>query len=327
MLRIDLLVAVLFLGYAGGADAFISPRVPTVCSTCKVSTTRCSLFFAGRGEKQQQTQEQTRLTVSDEVAQVLQSSSLQLPYVFQNIANETLTIRHLEKRDLKAVVPICVKEFGTSPKPRRFPWKDLSRKSIDKWLESVMFGPLVGMSLRMKVQRRQQGYDDTLPDILPDYNVLCITKGDATIVGIVELSVQPLDPQRNPPPVPLPLFLKQAYCESRNMPPPDGWVSNLLIDNNSRGKGYSKALMMAVEGLAKKWGCTSISLHVDSDSVSGRIPQRLYERLGYEPVIDTSVDQKFDWMGPDILKSGLYIVEGVPLLFLRKGLKEGIYQC
>jgi GNAT superfamily N-acetyltransferase len=169
--------------------------------------------------------------------------------------------------------------------------------------------------------RCQQGNDESMPDIVPDYNVLCLENSAlGGVVAIVELSVQPLDPLRNPPPIPLPMFFKEAYCDSKGLPPPNAWISNLLVDENARGKGYSKMLMAATEGLAKQWGCDSISLHVDSDSVAGKVPQKLYERLGYEPVVEANIEQRFDWMGPDILKTGLYMVEGVPLIFLRKQL-------
>jgi GNAT superfamily N-acetyltransferase len=171
----------------------------------------------------------------------------------------------------------------------------------------------------MKIVRREKGYDQSAPEVDPDHNLLCLEDESGRAVAIVELSVQPLNPQRNPPPFPIPLFIKEAYCEAQDLPPPNGWISNLLVDEACRGRGYSKAIMLATEGIARKWGCTSISLHVDPDSSTGRVPQRLYERLGYKPVV-VETDQKFLWMGPDVIRSGLYMVDGLPLLFLRKEL-------
>ena len=284
-------------------------------NTRKPSTTRCSLFFGTRKEKKIE----NNSPLLKDILQGLSSLSLTIPYTFRSKDDDELTIRFLERNDLATVVPMCVKEFGTTPTEDGFPWNNLNQKAISSWFDSIIFGPFVGLSLEMKIARRVQGYDQSLPDLAPDYNIICL-EAEGQVAAIVELSIQPLDPQRNPPPVPLPLFFKQAYSESKGLPEPNGWVSNLLVDETHRGKGYSKLLMSAVEGIAKQWGCTSISLHVDADSVTGEIPQRLYQQMGYQPVVMDSVVHKFDWMGPEILKSGLYMVDGVPLVFLRKPL-------
>jgi len=230
---------------------------------------------------------------------------------------KSLVIRNINKSDLPELVPMCVKEFGRESEVQGFPWKNLTKESIQAWLDSVMFGPLISMSLEMKIQRQIQG--DTSEE--PDDTILCLEE-EGKIIGIVELSMQPLDAERNPPPVPLPLWYKLAYSQSKNLPPPDGWVSNLLIAEEYRGRGYSKVMMKAVEGLARSWGCTSISLHVDADHDSGKVAQSLYKSLGYKPVLADTVNHKFDWMGPELLQMGLYMIDGVPLLFLRKDLEK-----
>jgi hypothetical protein len=140
---------------------------------------------------------------------------------------------------------------------------------------------------------------------------------------MVELSIQPLDPERNPPPVPFPIWYKEAYSKSKGLPPPNGFVTNLLISDQYRGKGYSKVMMKAVEGLARSWGCTSISLHVDADPTSGEIAQALYKSLGYQPVSSDATKDKFDWVDPAFqLRSSIYMIDGVALLFLRKSLEK-----
>mmetsp|Transcript_11759 Transcript_11759/g.16801 ORF Transcript_11759/g.16801 Transcript_11759/m.16801 type:complete len:83 (+) Transcript_11759:1-249(+) len=81
--------------------------------------------------------------------------------------------------------------------------------------------------------------------------------------------------------------------------------------------------MLAAEGIARKWGCTTVTLHVAADSIEGRIPQSLYGSLGYEAYIvpaTTTNNKQYAWMGFETLKSGLYIVQGVPLLCLQKKL-------
>ena len=113
---------------------------------------------------------------------------------------------------------------------------------------------------------------------------------DPRIVGMVELSLQPPDADRNPPAVPLPLWAKAALAKHTTMDGSlQGWVTNLLIGESSRGKGYSKILMAATEGIARhQWDCSAIYLHADADAVSGKVPQRLYEGLGYELVIGST---------------------------------------
>jgi hypothetical protein len=57
-------------------------------------------------------------------------------------------------------------------------------------------------------------------------------------------------------------------------------------------------------------------LHCDADeSNGGKIPQKLYEQLGYSML--QADDDKFSWMNA---KSSIFLVEGVPLLYLRKDL-------
>ena len=235
-------------------------------------------------------------------------------------------VKTLEMSDLPDVVPMCCNEFG-SGKPitslDQIPWAEVM-KDTSIWndiSDRIFFAPMVKMSLELKIKRQQAGEDPSRPSVLPDDTVLCL-ETNGKVVGIVDLSRQPPDPERNPPPIPLPMFIKKLLSSYRGLPSPDGWVTNLLIDKSCRGQGYSKILMKAVEGLAQSWHCKAIYLHVDADSVSGKIPQDLYRGLGYEPVIDKRSQRKYDWMGPELVNLGLYVIDEVPLLFLRKDLTK-----
>jgi ribosomal protein S18 acetylase RimI-like enzyme len=218
---------------------------------------------------------------------------------------------------------MCVREFGTGDSITSLddiPWEELmnNQSSVQNLWDQLFFGPLVRWALEMKIQRQRSG-DDPRRNIKPDDNVLCL-EIDGRVVAIVELSIQPPDAERNPPPVPIPMFFKELLSTVRGLPPPDGWVTNLLVDDAYRGLGYSKVLMKAVEGLAKSWDCSAIHLHVDADAVSGKVAQDLYRGLGYEPAMDQRSTKKYDWMGPELMSLGLYVVDDVPLLFLRKNL-------
>ena len=112
---------------------------------------------------------------------------------------------------------------------------------------------------------------------------------------------------------------------------PVGYVSNVLVWKTRRGRGFGRVLMAATEGIARLWRCEDISLHVDANEVSGKIARGLYWGLGYEGVPDrgtlTSSKKKgvgYEWMGPSMANQGLYLVDGVPLLYLRKNLKKNV---
>jgi len=305
---------ILTLLFLQGCTGFVVPKQQsTQCYTIRSSSTRCNLFFGTR-----------RIVKQEEKYKDLEDPTLDFPYSF-NDDGEMLTIRNLEVRDLEMLIPIIVQEFGTSTSEAEISWQHLDVKSFELWLDSIFFPLSVRLSLLLKIQRQQDGDTLDMPDVLPDYNILCLENTSGHVAGIVELSRQPLDPNRNPGPIPMPMFIKKSYCTRKGLPPPNGWVTNLLIGKEYRGQGYSKALMKVVEGRAKRWGCDAIALHVDSDPKTGRIAQNLYQRLGYRPVIENTANAKdstadYSWMGQSNCVSGVYMVEGVPLLFMKKEL-------
>jgi hypothetical protein len=142
---------------------------------------------------------------------------------------------------------------------------------------------------------------------------------------MVELSLQPPDLNRNPPAAPLPLEFKQTLARRTEIGTVQGWITNLLIDPTCRGLKYSKILMAATEGIAKTWGCTYIFLHADADLRSGKIPQRLYESLGYEVVTGNGKDD-YTWAGPSSTSlnqfSAIRMIDGTALLCYSKRLEE-----
>ena len=311
------------------SHAFISPS-PQVSNNKRIATksrvtVQCNLFFRS---KRPITRGSWR--IPDSALDELSEATVKFPYKLSLESREEgqqtkdVIIRTLEVSDLPDVVPMCVKEFGSGPPITSFdeiPWEELRKDPSvrSEITDRILFAPLVEMTLKMKIRRQQVGDDPSRPNVLPDDTVLCF-ETDGKVVGIVDLSRQPPDPERNPPPVPLPMFIKNLWSMLRGLPSPDGWVTNLLVHDSYRGQGFSKLLMKAVEGLARSWQCEFIYLHVDADTVSGRIPQELYKGLGYEPVIDQRSQRKYAWMGPELISLGLYVIDEVPLLFLKKNL-------
>lgn len=257
-----------------------------------------------------------------------------------------LVIRHLEDEDITKILPEVVREFGaliqqvsTTPEPG----DELATK-----IENYLFSLTVLIGLTQRVVRREKGYDAN-NSACPDHDVICLVEqtpnnddsnGNAEttsysekIVGMAELSWQPPNPNSNAPPFVLPFFVKSLisrYGPSRDgtsSEVPAGYISNVLVWKTRRGRGYGRVLMAALEGIAKLWDCEDVRLHVDANEYSGRIARGLYWSLGYEGVPDRGGTSKgnelgYAWMGPSMANQGLYLVDGVPLLYLRKVLKD-----
>jgi len=270
----------------------------------------------------------------------------------QSADADRLIIRHLEDEDITRVLPEIVREFGalvsalsvSSSTPKigdDFTNKiDQQQNQLADKIENYLFSLTVLIGLTQRVVRREKGYSRS-NSACPDHNTICLIEqtleNNTTIikdriVGMAELSWQPPNPNSNAPPFVLPYFMKELiskYGPSReavNNAKPIGYISNVLVWKKSRGKGYGRILMAACEGIARLWGCDDVSLHVDANERSGKVARSLYWKLGYEGVPDrgTSNSVSYDWMGKGIsmANTGLYLVDGVPLLYLRKNLKN-----
>lgn len=61
--------------------------------------------------------------------------------------------------------------------------------------------------------------------------------------------------------------------------PAEAWVYGVEVDEDKRGRGYGRALMVAFEDEARAQGFTRAGLNVFADNVVAR---SLYESLGYQ---------------------------------------------
>jgi len=217
----------------------------------------------------------------------------------------------MRTQDIETIVDMCMAEYGSPKRPatiHKFPWNK-SPDALADWWERFSLRPLIHFSLQLKLHSNLQHQDHTL----------LVATNNHQIVGLIEISRQPPLADRNPPILPLPLVLKQLYCSIARLPPPQGWISNLLVDPAFRGLGYAKLLVLVAEGIARSWKCNSIHLHAHADGTGGRIAQGLYSSLGYETRGSSSDNDAFSWMGPEVLlSSSIYVIDGVPLLYLRK---------
>ena len=62
-------------------------------------------------------------------------------------------------------------------------------------------------------------------------------------------------------------------------PSPSGFIYDIEIEEEFRGKGYGKQAMLAIEEKARELGLKSIGLHVFAHNP---VAKGLYEKIGYE---------------------------------------------
>jgi ribosomal protein S18 acetylase RimI-like enzyme len=307
----------------GRQSAQTNAKAPSLLPCDNRSDVTCRLFFRATDADRRPRQ---KVVPPEWVLQQLKSRDIAIPFTFPVDGNPktspTLTIRCMTKDDFDMIVPMCITEFGTGPTTSlaEFPWSDPTDRKLGDWWDRIYFEPMVTMALIAKLQGNR---GRSLLPPFGDPTVLVLTRQEKdkdnsppVVVGMVELSKQAPESTKNPPAFPIPSWCKQLYCQLTGMQL-EGWVTNLLIGKEHRGLGYSKILMAATEGIAKSWNVGSIYLHADADRKSGKVPQSLYEGLGYQVVVTDS--PQFEWMGGDF-NSRIHIVEGVPLLFLRKRL-------
>jgi GNAT superfamily N-acetyltransferase len=218
-----------------------------------------------------------------------------------------LHVRGIRTCDIASIAEMCVKEYGSSVSP--FSFIETSGDA-GNWFDREGLRLLVDVTSRLKVQGAPK-----------DHAILVslISHGDDQIlVGMVEISRQPVIYERNPPPYAIPLFMKQAYASLTNSKL-QGWITNLLVEPEYRGRGHAKVLVAACEAMAKSWRLDSIHLHCDSDELTGRVSQKLYLGMGYRPL---PTDESFSWMRDfdGMASNSVFMVQGVPLLYLRKDL-------
>lgn len=229
--------------------------------------------------------------------------------------NATLTIRLMQWKDLEAITEMCVREYSTysslEPSSTISFWVAFSN-----WVDQASLGPYVSLSMVLKLI-----LDYSPPKLPADHAVLVASlvepgkREKERLVGMIEVSRQPPIPDRNPPALPVPLLLKEVYSRIVRNQPTQGWITNLLIVPEYRGRGWAKALVMAGEGVARCWCTSAINLHCDA---SYNVPQKLYRSLGYRPKSSSS---DYSWMSNiDFCQSSVYVIQGVPLLYMCKNI-------
>ena len=63
------------------------------------------------------------------------------------------------------------------------------------------------------------------------------------------------------------------------VPRPHGFIYDIALDEEQRGKGYGKQTMLELEEVARKLGLQTVGLHVFANNTAA---MKLYKGLGYE---------------------------------------------
>jgi len=252
----------------------------------------------------------------------------------------SVVIREMELKDIPDAVNLCMEEYG--PKPRRqgkkngiWHWDyDTMIQMWDRWALSTVV--CVGFQ-----QRIERG----------DHCVICLERTTTAkcshgeeesreIVAIAEVSLQP--PYSTAPPLPLPLAFKQLWaaweyyrrkpsslpfeCCPKSML--QAYISNVLVKESERGKGYGKQIMVAAEQQALRMGYNTVTLHVDAHPTSGKVAHAMYTGLGYQPIVQMcsqgnppSPSQEYIAVDGGFT-SAIHFVDGVPLFYMYKTIHD-----
>ena len=250
------------------------------------------------------------------------SQDISLPFEFK-YRKSIIRIKHLEKEKVTKAVSLCLQEYGSYTFQNNMTPLDKKIQAKINDVTNFILSFVILLGLGQRVERLEKVMSD--PNEIQDHNVICIYKVDQNqkehMMGLAEVSLQPPDPAHTAPPFVLPSHIKNAFSKIGIWKTVQPYISNVLITNEYRGKGYSKLLMTACEGICRKWGYDNVYLHVSAEARSSKAAQNLYKTLGYMPVVDKTYNKHFGWMGVDVVNWGLYVVDGAALLFLKKELK------
>lgn len=228
--------------------------------------------------------------------------------------SEDWKVERLSEEHVLPIARMCVQEWGPSSGGdfTLFPRQLLPAAWVDTctYVDNFVLASVIYLGLYQRINRKG-GLDED------DYQVFCITCGE-DVVGAAELSLQA--PHQTASPLCLPVAAKQWIAGSHGDLVP--YVSNVIVDQAWRGKGFGKRLVMTVEDKAKSLGHGNVFLHVSTTAAPAK---SLYRQLGYmdAPAIDESagVSDTSIWLDRLVrIIFGLYFVSEQELEYMTKRL-------
>lgn len=216
--------------------------------------------------------------------------------------------RKLKEDDISDLVRIYVREYGPiNPNqqftlfPRKLLENQKQLKEVADFCDNFVLACVLYLGLYQRFKRRWITE--------PDHQVWCLA-ADEEVFGALELSFEPFGKTASP--FCVPMQVKKGFDEKKELQP---YISNVIIKESSRGRGYGAILLKEMEHEAFRMGYNNLTLHVDVHSLAAR---SLYVKTGYGE-LDAAT-------GPDIVGrvvrflAGLYFVEEAQLVYMRKEL-------
>ena len=224
--------------------------------------------------------------------------------------------------------------------------------------ENYALGNLVRIGMEQRIKCRKRGQEGKGRN---DHNVFCVEyipllnekmksvgifNGKPEVIAIAEVSLQP--PFKTAPPLVMPYSLKRTLAAFERLTHKqshgtflssktnlEAYVSNVLVRRRFRKQGVGKLLMAALEQHAKRvMGYPRVTLHCDANPRSGSVAQQMYLQLGYEPVFEDLPAWQTENNGSNVVNdvescsessinigNAVYILDDIPLLYLKKDLK------
>jgi len=241
-------------------------------------------------------------------------------------SSSKFTFRKMEEKDISDLVRMYVREYSPSlallqqqqiqftlfPRKLIVNSKNENIEQIANFVDNFVLAAIIYLGLYQRCRRRWISE--------PDHQVWCLTtENDPTsedngiVVGAVELSLE-ISGQTSSP-FCVPLEIKKNLLGNNNNRCLQPYVSNVIVKEDCRGKGYGSIMLRKIENEATKLGYDRLTLHVNTNSQTAR---SLYDKLGYN-MIDS---QTGNGLVGHIVRflAGLYFIEESELLYMKKEL-------
>jgi len=206
----------------------------------------------------------------------------------------------MEEDDVPELVRLYVREYGTTNPQRPFTLFPplLHRFPMTQFCDNFVLACILYLALYQRLGRKWITE--------PDHQVWLLSSEDQ-VVGAAELSLEA--PGRTALPIAFPVeFKKRLFGTTQLLP----YVSNVLIKESFRGRGYGKVLLQELENQAHEH--QELTLHVYAYATAAK---SLYNKMGY-----TLVGTKDDGLTERLFCfiAGFYFLPKAELLYMKKHL-------
>lgn len=222
-----------------------------------------------------------------------------------------VTFRRMKEEDVPDIVRLYVREYGTSNPQRPFTLfpSFLHGLAPLQFCDNFVLACILYLALYQRLRKRWITE--------PDHQVWLLSRiedDDHEVVGVAELSFEA--PGRSALPIALPISIKKRLFGASELQP---YVSNVIVKESCRGKGYGTVLLQQMERHAQQqFDLSYLSLHVDDNAIAAK---SLYNKLGYTKVGTSSTSGDLAGRFFRFLL-GLYFLPESSQLYMKKDLSS-----